>query len=157
MRIQRALRISRSARCVADGRGGSFVELGPREFLALRRDQCLVAIDVRNRFEHRHVFFIRHAYPRPDVGAILGDARDQRRKTRIEKKHLVLSVIHDVNQLIKVQAWIAGMNDQTAARDGIVDLDVAVVVPSQGCHCRSGRQAQIGERVGQLADSQRAA
>src|ERR1700730_4348381 len=137
MRIQHALWVSGRARGVADGGGGAFVEGRPRELLALRRDQGFVAVDIRNAIERRHYLRVAHAYPRPDIGAKFGNAGNQRREARIKKEYAVFRVVQDVDQLFEMQARIQGVDDQTAAGHGVINLDVPVIVPSEGTCDRS--------------------
>ena len=58
-----------------------------------------------------------------------GNALDQRRKGGVEQDCPVLSVVDDVDQLLRLQARVAGVHHHAAARDGVVGLQVAVVIP----------------------------
>src|SRR5277367_201985 len=52
-----------------------------------------------------------------------------------------------------MQARVAGMNDSAAARDAIVDLDVAMIVPAEGSHSAVAGQSQGGQRIGEFFGS----
>ena len=81
---------------------------------------------------------------------------DQRRESAIEEEHPVFGMIDDVNQLLEMQARIAGMDDQAAARHRIINLNVTVIVPGEGADRGARRQSQVGEGVGESFDARRA-
>jgi hypothetical protein len=156
MRIQRALGIARGAGGVADRGTRAFIELRPVELRLLHRDQCLVAIHIGNCIERRHVVRIGHADPGLDVRAVSGDLLDQRRESAIEKEHPVFRMVDDVNQLLEMQARIAGVYDQSTARHRIINLNVAVIVPSERRDRGARRQSQVEEGVRESFDARRA-
>ena len=85
-----------------------------------------------------------------------GNAFDQGRKGGIEQDHAVFGVVDDVDELLRLQARVAGVHHHATARDGVIRLQVAVVVPGNRAHGVAACEAQPSQRVGQLARAHRA-
>ena len=62
------------------------------------------------------------------------NAFDQRRKGDVEQNHFVFGVVDDVDELLGMQARIAGVHDHATARYSVISFKVTVVVPGNGAH-----------------------
>ena len=79
---------------------------------------------------------------------------DQRREGRVEEEHPVFGVIDDVNQLLEMQARIAGVHHHAAAGHRVVDLHVAMIVPGERCRPqRPPASPRSAQRVRELPDA----
>ena len=151
VRIQRALGVAGGARGVAQRGAGALVKAGPVEGVAAGFDQRFVGQHIGHAFDGGRVLGIGQADPGAHLGAVGRDALDQRREGGVEQHHFVFGVVDDVDELLRVQARVAGVHHHAAARDGVIGLQVAVVVPGDRAHRAAGLQPQTGQRVGQLA------
>ena len=78
------------------------------------------------------MFSISQSNPVLYLGAVGCDPLDQGSKGRIKENRFVLSMVDDVDQLLRVKARVAGMQNHPASRDRIVGFEVPVVVPGNG-------------------------
>ena len=156
MRIERTLGISGGAGCVAQRRSGAFVEAWPVKNLACWGDQVLVVEDLRDALDGGSIGCIGQAHPVAYLGAVSGDALDDRRKACIEDHRFVFRVVDDVDQLLRVQTRVAGMHHHAAARYRVIGFQVPVVVPCDRGNRTPGCQAQASEGIGELFRAHRA-
>ena len=91
-----------------------------------------------------------------DFGAVRCNALDQWRKGAVKEHHLVFGVVDDVDQLLRMQARIAGVHYHAAARDGVIRFQMAVVVPRDRADRTALLQTGCGQRAGQLPGAHRA-
>ena len=73
-----------------------------------------------------------------------GNAFDQWRESGVKQHHFVFGVVDHVDQLLWVQARVAGVHDHAAARHGVIRFQVAVVVPGDRAHRAAGFQGHVG-------------
>ena len=85
-------------------------------------------------FNLGHVRTFCEADPCTHFGAMRRNAFDQRRKGDVKQNHFVFGMVDDVNELLRVQTWIARVHHHAAARDCVISFKVAVIVPSNGPH-----------------------
>ena len=95
-------------------------------------------------FDGRGVGRIGQADPGAHVRAVRRNAFDQRCKGRIKQHHFVFGVVDDVNELLGLQARVAGVHDHAAARDPVIRFQMPVVVPGNGAHRIATHQTQTG-------------
>ncbi|GAC1665054.1 MAG: hypothetical protein NVS9B2_03550 [Steroidobacteraceae bacterium] len=81
------------------------------------------------------------------------DRLDQGSEARVEQHHAILGVIDDVYQLVRVQAGIAGVHQQAAARYRVVGFQMAVIVPGDGGGRGALLQVQAPQGVREFADA----
>ena len=150
MRIQCTLGVTGGAGGVAQRRSGALVETRPGKILACGCDQVLVVEDLRDALDSGGIGRISQAHPVAYLGAVRGNALDDRRKGRIEDHRFVFGVIDDVDQLLRVQARVAGVHHHAAARYRVIGLKVAVVVPRDRGNRTAGLEAQASQRIRKL-------
>ena len=73
------------------------------------------------------------------------------RKVRSKNTYWSCGVIDDVGDLLREQARIDGVTDGAAARDGVVDLEVAEAVPGERADAVGRSHPERAQRVGELA------
>jgi hypothetical protein len=152
--VQGALRIAGRSRRVAERRRGVLVELGPLERVARAVDQILVAEQVRHvagGTRDGHVGTVRHRDERLDRLHARGDRLDQRQEGQVEEKDLVLGMVGDPDDLVRVQARVERVQHGARTRHRVVQLHVAVAVPRQRRDAVAELDALRGERVGHPA------
>ena len=156
VRVQRALRVASGARGVAQRRAGALIKTRPGERFAGRGDQVFVVEYIGHALDGRCVGGIGQADPVAHLGTMRRNALDERREGGIEDHRLVFGMVDDVDQLLRVQARVAGVHHHAAAGHGVVGLEVAVVVPGDRGDHAAGAEAQAGQRVGELFGAHRA-
>src|SRR5690606_13631325 len=91
-----------------------------------------------------------HAYPLLDGGALAAQIADHFFKMFVVEHHRVLSIIDDEGNLLARQTRVHGVTDQTDARGGVVNFQMAVGVPCQSCHAFAGLQAFLAQSQSQI-------
>ena len=86
-----------------------------------------------------------------DRGALGMDFFDDGQKGHVKAHDLVLGVVGDPSNLIRVQARIDGVQHPARATDAEIQLEVAITVPGQGGHTVAKGQAQTIQSIGHLA------
>ncbi|MNM81275.1 hypothetical protein D3C81_932710 [compost metagenome] len=155
VRVKHALRVARRARRIAKRAGCALVELRPHECVAALRQEGFIASQPGQCARRWHGLAIAHQHVVPESWAVRRDGLHQRKKRGVKQQHLILGMVEDVRKLFRVQAWIAGMQDCTAARDSEIGLDVAMVVPCERTHCAAVRDAKLRQHVCQPAAPRR--
>ena len=156
VRIERALGIAGGAGGVAQRRSGALIKAWPVKVVACRRDEVLVVEDVGDTLDGGSVGRVGEAHPVAHPGAMRCDAFDDRRKACVEDDGFVFGVVDDVDQLLRVQARIAGVHHHAAARYRVIGLEVAVVVPGDRGDRAAGGEAQASQCIGKLSCPHRA-
>ena len=90
-----------------------------------------------------------HEYHVSDRFEGLHEWPDQGGHRVVEEDHLVLSVVHDVGELVGKQAEVQGVRHPAGARWGEVELEVARGVPGEGGHPAVLADAQVVEDTAQ--------
>jgi hypothetical protein len=78
------------------------------------------------------------------------DRSKQGRQSSIDEDHLVIGVTSDVDQLLRRQTRVEGVQHGAHRRDSAVSLDVLLVVPHQGCHTLVATDPDGEQRMRQL-------
>ena len=77
------------------------------------------------------------------------DGLDDWQKTKIKAEHLVFGMINNPGNLLRMQAWVDGMNHRALATHGVVNLHMAIAIPGQGAdafaHINTARLERTGE------------
>ena len=128
---------------------GVFVEGGPCKVGLVRRDQVFVAQQI-GQLARRHLVLVDH---RDKVTHCLAAPRhgfDQGQEGQIEEQHLVFGMVEDVEQLVRVQARVQGVQHRTAAGGGEIQLQVPVAVPGQRGDALRRLHTELAECMGHL-------
>ena len=148
--VQDAFGITRRARRVTERAGGPFVERGPVERVGVPVDERFV-IGQGARHGGRHRLRRRH-HDRPFHRGDLALQRRQRWQQRgIDEQQLVRGVIDDELELFREQPWIHGVQHGPHARNRVIQLEVAIVVPRQRRDAVARAHARSMQGIGQLA------
>ena len=140
---------------VAGGPGGvtkarrrEFIQLRPLVPRVTRTQQIIVADDAGKRICRTAGLRLQQN----DMGNRLQPVPDrghQRHECLIDKEHLVLSVVDDIDKLFGKEARIDRVADKAAARDPEIDFKVAAVIPGDRRAARLRLKTQPGQRRGQ--------
>jgi hypothetical protein len=87
--------------------------------------------------------------PTFDPFAQWGELLDERREREVEEDQTVFGVVDDVRKLLEKQPRIDRVDDGTRPGDAVVELEVAVTVPSERPHTIAGANAQAPQRAGE--------
>ena len=147
---EHALRVARGARGVAQRACAPLVEHRPVERVGMPRDEGLV-VGQRARDRRRHRFGAGHHDRALDRRQLAVQRREHRQQRRVDEQQLVLGVVDDELQLLRKKAWIDRVQHGAQARDRVVELEVAIVVPGQRAHPVAGPDARGLQRVRELA------
>ena len=148
--VEYALRVTRRAGGVAQGRGRPFIEVRPLEIGRIGIDQVLVTQRIL-QFRRRHVRLVGHEDPALHAGALVGDGLGQRHEGEVDEDVAILRMVDDVDDLLGEKARIDGMGYGAHAGHRVIGLQVAEAVPGQGGDPVVHPDAQGSQRVRQLA------
>jgi hypothetical protein len=84
-----------------------------------------------------------------------GHGLDQRPEGHVEEHHLVFGVVGDVDDLVRMQPGVHGVQHAARAADAVVQLHVPVRVPGQRGGALARLHAQRLQRVGHPARARR--
>src|SRR5579862_6828463 len=143
--VERAFRVARRARGVAQGRGSPLVELGPLEIRALAGNEAVVGRNYRER---------RLRMPQEDDPALLGQLRqealDQWDERRLDEQEPVRGMIDDVDDLLVEQARVDRVAHRADAGYAVIELEMAISVPGQGADPVARLDAEAQQRPREL-------
>ena len=92
--------------------------------------------------------FIRQANPFFDRRAGCANTVDDGRKCCVEHDEFIFSMIDHPDNLLRLKAWIDRMDNRANGTDGIIDFDMAIIIPSNGrdavAFTHTGRFQRIG-------------
>ena len=152
--VDDALGVPGRAARVAHRRGVALVHLGPLELLGLPGQQVLVEQDLLAGGAQR--VEVGRGGVRPgdqhvghggEVRQLCGQQRHQR---VVDDDHPVLGVVGDVDQLLREEPDVEGVEHRTHRRHREVGLEVLDVVPLEGRDPLVAGDAEAAQSVGQL-------
>ena len=133
VRIDHALRMSRSAGGVAHAGRGIFVEVLPGEVAVDLADPCFIG----HRIFQRCLWHVR-AVGQHDVafdrGQAVGELFQKRHEGEIGHHHAVLRVIDDPGDLIGKQTRIDGVIDRADPHDAVPGFEMPPAIPGKRRH-----------------------
>ncbi len=88
-----------------------------------------------------------------DLRAVRYQFFHQRHEVEIEAQNPVFGVIDDVGDLIREEARVDGVADRPDARNTEIEFQMAIGVPRQRSYPVPQSNAEIGQRVGELANT----
>ena len=147
---ERALGIAGGAGRVAKAARRGLVELRPGKLPRQIRDQALVIHQTREP-ARGHVAGIAQYHYALEGGQLGRQLLQQRQEHGVGEQVAILGMVHDVGDLVREQPRIDRVTDGAAAGDGVVQLEVPVVVPGEGGDAFAWPHAKpVLERPGQL-------
>jgi hypothetical protein len=127
--VQDALWVARRPARVAEGRRGALVDLGPVEVtLAGLLEELLVAQGAGQAA----VVPVPHHDEAAHAGEAGRELREGGRERVVDEDDPVLGVVDDVLDLLREQPDVDRVQHRAEARDGEVELEVALGVPAEG-------------------------
>ena len=78
------------------------------------------------------------------------DRLHQRQKAQVKTQHLVFRVVGNPRDLVRVQAWVDGVQHPARATDAVIQLEVAVTIPRQRGNAVAEAEIQAVQRFGHL-------
>jgi hypothetical protein len=147
MAVQRALGVAGGTGGVTQRGSRVLIELRPVEFRRAFGDQVFVAKQVGDRAAGGHVCRIGHRDEGLDGLDVGRDGFDDGKEGKVEEQDRVLGMVGQVNDLIRVQSRIDGVQHRAGARYRVVQLQVAVAVPRQGADAVGHFQPASGQCV----------
>ncbi len=136
MRVEDTLRHPGRAARVAHRRGGVLVELGVAVVVRVAAgEQLLVAVlDYEDVLDRR----------------LVGELLPERQQALVDDQRLVARVRGDVAEVVRVQPQVERVQDETAAGDPEIRLQVLVVVPAERRHAVARLEPDPLQRHGEL-------
>ena len=154
--VEGTLGIAGRAGGVAEAAGRGLVEHRPVVLGGVCRDQALVAPDLDaglRQAGRRQVGIVGEDEDALEAPELRREALEQRQEHRVGEQIAVLGVIDDVGDLVREQARVDRVADRADARDAVVELEMAMVVPGKGRDPVAHADLELRlERVGQLPD-----
>ena len=151
MAVEHSLRIPGGAAGVAERGCGTFIETRPRVLARMRGDPGLVAHQSRDARVRGQRIRLAERDPVLHGRALRSDRFHQRQEAQVEAEDLVLGVVHDPDQLVGRQTRVERVDHAPTAAHAVVELEVAVAVPSERRDARALRKAECIEGVGEAA------
>ena len=151
--VQHALRIARGTARVAQSGRGFFVELGPAVVFGSRLDPGFVTHQPGKARIGWKPITVAECDPVLHSGAVRGNRTYDRQERQIETDRFVFRIIDDPRDLFRRKPRIDGVQHARAAAYAVVQLEVAVPIPSQRRHPLASGDTERIERISHLATS----
>ena len=151
MAVEHALRVASGTARVAKRGSGAFIESRPRVLARLRGDPGLVAHQPRDARVRGQRIRLAERDPVLHGRAFRSDRFHQREEAHVEAEDLVLGVVHDPDQLVGRQTRVERVDHAPTAAHAVVELEVAIAVPSERRDARALRKTECIEGVGEAA------
>ena len=149
VRVERPFGMASRSGRVAQRRGRVLIDCRPHVHPVVFGDEVLIRHGVRQR-RIRHVRGICENHVRLDGGQLRGDGFGEWDEGEVQEEDSVLRVVHDVDELGRVEAGIERVTDRAHARNAEVDLEVAVRIPCQSGEPIADLDPARCERAGEL-------
>src|SRR5690349_9473380 len=81
----------------------------------------------------------------------LPHTRYQSNEAGVHEQQTVTGVVDDIDDLIREQARIDGVADETRTRDSVINLQMPMVIPTERSNAVSALQTPGGKCIGELA------
>ncbi len=144
MAVKHRLGIAGRAAGVTHAGGGVFVELGPVIGCRLRADPALVTAQAGYTAIGRQLVGVAQGDEMPDRRQLAVNRLDDGQEAHVETQDLILGVVGNPGDLLRMQAWVERMQHPPRTADTKVQLEVAVAVPGQRGNPVAERRASVG-------------